>query len=166
MMRQMGSNTSGTSVTLLSSSTTDQRSGVAVDARVRVPASFVCVFSLVIEPVRALLELPDPRPAEPPAGKYCKLSPLCAKGRSMLGSRLMSLHRAIITYAFIFVLIGTIAGPPPPPSLLGGGAASEPLRSSAAFLIQVDVPLQASLFLLGRCIQRRAHIYATQLRAR
>lgn len=54
----------------------------------------------------------------------------------------MQLRWAIITYAFIFVLIGTIAGPPPPPSLLRGG---QHQSRSAAFLIQLDVPAARGL---------------------
>lgn len=60
----------------------------------------------------------------------------------MLGWWLMRLHWAIITYAFIFVLIGTIAGAPPPPSLLCGG---QHQCRSAAFLIQLDVPAARGL---------------------
>lgn len=110
-------------------------------------ASFVCVvlarglacFGAPLE--EAWFPEPQPRPAEPPAAnvKYCKLFSLfcVGGGGSMSGSRLVSLHRAIITYAFIFVLIGTIAGPPPPPSLLCGGAASEaaPLLRSFSYSI-------------------------------
>lgn len=53
-------------------------------------------------------------------------------GKRFLPFRVSERERALITYAFIFVLIGTIAGSPPPLSLrVAGGrqAASQSLRS-------------------------------------
>lgn len=88
-------------------------------------------------------------------------------GESMLGWWPMLLRWAIITYAFIFVLIGTIAGPPPPPpSLLRGG---QHQSSSAAFLIQLDVPAarglssssRSSSLLSGRVSKQSPHLCET-----
>lgn len=73
-------------------------------------------------------------------------------GGSMLGWWPMQLRWAIITYAFIFVLIGTIAGPPPQPSLLRGG---QHQSRSAAFLIQLDVPAARGLSRSNRKEQQK-----------
>lgn len=96
----------------------------------------------------------------------------------MLGWWPMQLRWAIITYAFIFVLIGTIAGPPPQPSLLRGG---QHQSRSAAFLIQLDVPAARGLSrsnrkeqqeqqkeqeqppFRGGGVQSKAHIYGRPL---